>query len=62
MMFVWAFSAGGSKSKSNFFKAYLIWMLISSALVFIIMLIFGAGILSLIASFVSGVGSGGLMY
>lgn len=28
MVFVWAFGNGAKKSKSNFFKAYLVWILI----------------------------------
>lgn len=36
MMFVWAFSSTEKKSKSNFFKAYLIFFAISMALVVLI--------------------------
>jgi hypothetical protein len=39
MMFVWAFGSGAKKSKSNYFKAALIWMLIIIAIsvVFVIL-------------------------
>lgn len=47
MMFVWAFSKTEKKSKSNFFKAYLIFMGIIFALYFlIIMVVLAAGISS----------------
>ncbi|MCH5259777.1 MAG: hypothetical protein J1F18_08490 [Lachnospiraceae bacterium] len=36
MMFVWAFSSTEKKSKSNFFKAYLIYF----AIAFVVMMLF----------------------
>ena len=42
MLFVWAFSSDYSKSKSNFAKANLIWLLISIALAVIFFVIFGS--------------------
>lgn len=42
LMFVWAFSAGTNKSKSNYFKAYLVWMLIYVVLIIVMMVVFGA--------------------
>lgn len=50
LVFIWAFGNGEKKSKSNFFKAYLIMALIVIALYVIIMLIFGASILASLAS------------
>ncbi len=41
MMFVWAFSSGTKKSKSNYFKATLIWMLIVIVLEVILILAMG---------------------
>ncbi|MBQ8261652.1 MAG: hypothetical protein IJZ00_05140 [Lachnospiraceae bacterium] len=44
MMFVWAFSKSTQKSKSNFFKAYLIWMAIGVGIyliMFVIMAVLG---------------------
>ena len=38
MMFVWAFGSGVKKSKSNYFKAMLVWMLIWVVLWFILMI------------------------
>lgn len=35
MPFIWAFSGNSKKSKSNYFKAYLIWMLIMYILLFV---------------------------
>ncbi len=49
MMFVFAFG-NGKKSKSNFFKAYLVWMLISVVLSFIIIAIFGASMAAVMSS------------
>lgn len=49
MMFVYAFG-NGKKSKSNFFKAYLVWMLISVVLSVIIIAIFGASMAAMMAS------------
>lgn len=42
MAFVWAFSDKEKKSKSNFFKAYLIYMGISLLLCIVMFVIFGA--------------------
>lgn len=42
MMFVWAFSSTEKKSKSNFFKAQLIWALIWTVLSIVIFVIIGA--------------------
>ena len=42
MMFVWAFSSTEKKSKSNFFKAYLIFMGIGLVFYLIFLAIFGA--------------------
>lgn len=42
MMFIWAFSSTEKKSKSNFFKAYLIVALVVSVITFVMMAIFGA--------------------
>ena len=44
LMFVWAFSSTEKKSKSNFFKAYLILMLIVLVIYILVLLIFGAAI------------------
>ena len=41
MMFVWAFG-DGKKSKSNIFKAELVWLLISSVLSIILLIVFFA--------------------
>lgn len=49
MMFVWAFGSSAKKSKSNYFKAMLVWMLISIVLV-IIMLIVSGGIVALLGN------------
>lgn len=49
MMFVYAFG-NGKKSKSNFFKAYLVWMLISIVLSVIIIAIFGASMAAMMAT------------
>lgn len=45
MMFVWAFG-DGKKSKSNYFKASLVWALISIVASVIIVAVFGAAIVS----------------
>lgn len=50
MMFVFAFG-NGKKSKSNFFKAYLVWMLISIVLCFIIFGIMGASIAGMMSAY-----------
>lgn len=42
MIFVWAFGSGTKKSKSNYFKAVLVWSLISIVLMFVLMIAFGA--------------------
>ena len=49
MMFVYAFG-NGQKSKSNFFKAYLVWMLISIVLSVIIIAIFGASMAAMMTT------------
>lgn len=46
MMFVWAFGSGAKKSKSNYFKAQLIYFAIVIVLYIIIFAIFGATIAS----------------
>ena len=48
MMFVWAFGSGTKKSKSNFFKASLIWALIGIVIGIIISVVFGAVIMELL--------------
>ena len=47
MMFVWAFGSGTKKSKSNYFKALLVWALISIVLSIVMMVIFGASFAAL---------------
>ena len=47
MMFVWAFGSGTKKSKSNYFKAMLVWALISIVLSIVMMVIFGASFAAL---------------
>lgn len=49
MMFVWAFG-DGKKSKSNYFKASLVWALISIVVTVIIVAVFGAAIVSGLSS------------
>lgn len=49
MMFVFAFG-DGKKSKSNFFKAYLVWMLIGIILSVIICVAFGASMAAIFSS------------
>ena len=49
MAFVWAFSDKEKKSKSNFFKAYLIYMGISALLSMVSFFIFGALISQIMA-------------
>ncbi len=46
MLFVWAFSIGTPKSKSNWAKAQLIWILIIAVLTTIMYVVMGAAILS----------------
>ena len=47
MAFVWAFSSKEKKSKSNFFKAYLIFMAIIIVLYIILMVVFGTALVSM---------------
>lgn len=47
MMFVWAFSSGTKKSKSNYFKAVLVWTLIWVVLSILMMIGLGATIASI---------------
>lgn len=42
MMFVWAFGSGTKKSKSNYFKAMLVWALISIVLIIVFVATYGA--------------------
>lgn len=51
MLFVWAFGGGAEKSKSNWAKAQLIWMLIMIILSIVISVAFGAMIATLISNF-----------
>lgn len=53
MICVWAFGSGTKKSKSNYFKAVLIWTAISIALSVLITIIFGATVLSILESAIS---------
>lgn len=46
MMFVWAFGSGTKKSKSNYFKAMLVWALISIVLMIVFIATYGAIFLS----------------
>lgn len=46
MMFVWAFSSNTKKSKSNYFKAALVWMAIAVVLSIILSVAVGASIAS----------------
>ncbi len=48
MLFVWAFSAGTKKSKSNYCKAMLVWMLISVVLSFVLGGVFMATIAAIL--------------
>lgn len=50
MMFVWAFGSNTKKSKSNFFKASLVWMLIFIVLSIVMVGAFGAVFVSLMDS------------
>lgn len=47
MMFVWAFGSSTKKSKSNYFKAMLVWALISIVLSIVMLVIFGASFAAL---------------
>ncbi|MBQ8591936.1 MAG: hypothetical protein IJ485_04205 [Lachnospiraceae bacterium] len=51
MMFVWAFSSTEKKSKSNYFKAQLIWMAIIFVLYLVLFLVMGVSILNLAGSY-----------
>ena len=46
LAFVWAFSSSEKKSKSNFFKAYLIMMLVVLVIYIVFIIIFGAAFFS----------------
>lgn len=46
MMFVWAFGNDGSQTKSNYFKAVLIWTGIFTVLYILFLVIFGAAMMS----------------
>ncbi|MDE5695943.1 MAG: hypothetical protein K2I96_00800 [Lachnospiraceae bacterium] len=48
MMFVWAFGSNTKKSKSNYFKASLVWMLIGVVLMIVMAGAFGAIFASLL--------------
>lgn len=50
MMFVWAFGSNTKKSKSNYFKASLVWMLIGVVLMIVMAGAFGAIFASLLES------------
>ena len=50
MMFVWAFSSTTNKSKSNYFKATLVWMLITIVLSILMVAIYGASFAAAIGS------------
>lgn len=50
MMFVWAFSSKEKKSKSNFFKAYLIFFAIGIVFAIIMMVVMGAAVASALDS------------
>lgn len=50
MMFIWAFSKTEKKSKSNFFKAQLIFSLIMMVISFLFLVIFGVGAIGAIGS------------
>lgn len=56
MMFVWAFSSKEKKSKSNYFKASLIFTAIQFVLIIILMIAYGAFLASVMSS------TGGLYY
>ena len=50
MVFVWAFGKSENKTKSNFFKAYLIWMVIVTVVSIIISIVFGATLATILSS------------
>ncbi len=50
MMFVWAFGSGTKKSKSNYFKAMLVWGLISIVLMIVFVATYGAVFFSMLGS------------
>lgn len=50
MMFIWAFGSGTKKSKSNFFKASLVWTLIWTVLSVIIVIAFSASLIALLGT------------
>lgn len=50
MIFVWAFGSNTKKSKSNYFKAALVWALIGIVLSVVMMVAFGAIFASLLGS------------
>lgn len=50
MMFVWAFSSKEKKSKSNFFKAYLIFFAMGIVFAIIMMVVMGAAVASTLDS------------
>jgi hypothetical protein len=47
MIFVWAFSDSSKPSKSNYFKATLIFALIMIAIQILLLVLFGSSLLSL---------------
>lgn len=47
MMFVWAFGSNTKKSKSNYFKARLIWLLIYAVLTMIMLGVYGSILISM---------------
>lgn len=49
MMFVWAFSGGTPKSKSNFFKAYLIFAAIGIGIGLLISIIAGGAVFAMLS-------------
>ncbi len=44
MMFVWAFSSSEKKSKSNYFKAYLIFFAVTAVFAFIMVMVLSAAV------------------
>lgn len=50
LMFVWAFSSSEKKSKSNFFKAALIWYAIAMVLSIIMAVLMAGGMLAALGS------------
>lgn len=51
MMLVWAFGSDTKKSKSNFFKAMLVWSLIWAAISIIMMIGIGGAIAAMVAEY-----------